>query len=679
MQRTQKNNLYEFKKMHKLVFIPVPHPQESGISLLIRCATANGYETLKFFSSVFRLKLKNIANSYWNSSEAHNLLTQHKMLHPAEKELLEEAFHSKLRRGSQTHININGVSFPASLLRQQLVLCSACIRSGHLNIMHTLKFSDVCPIHAEQYITSCPHCSQPLDWLLLRNYYCRCGFDLRKSPSRPSDKTASAIIKKAMIDRDGDFFRLLLASMTAFRYLHTSDGGFDFMKTCVKIATGKKDVFFHEMQTLRQYFPSLHLRALMAPFILSSDTTLSKFGIEYFYNSLKSKPTNHEQDCRCSELLFTEPELIYIFNSLANVTQLKAERLCFRTDFKSYPSVRRPLYKCPNICNTLINQGDCAWDSTDAYPSPESNFELLDHKKAAALLHTSPRNVKYLISAGLLKGFKPKYIQPPKTTILSIKDFNEKYMLRSEIASRSGLRDTELKKLIDSFIPTVIHTTLYANKIRIYLRNQVPPELTCTIDKQAAALIQPPLSAQSLLSFKKTAELLSISRTDTSALIDAGIIRTKKVTTRDKTKGRQFCTGESVLEAIAWRKKHLSVVEVSAKANCSPHLIRIRFINSGFITPLALRHTAMISLADVNKLVNHIKKYTTLQTLATEFMRNASAIVKIIEQGGILPLTRDHPDFIKGQVTLLRTETQKVMKQYAGKKHGATLTDEQKY
>jgi hypothetical protein len=304
---------------------------------------------------------------------------------------------------------------------------------------------------------------------------------------------------------------------------------------------------------------------------------------------------------------------------------------------------------------------------------------LLDHKKAAALLHPSPRTVKHLINAGLLKGFKSKYIEPPKTTLLSIKDFNEKYILRSEIASRGGLRNAEFKTLIDNFIPTVIKTTLYANNIIIYLRNQVPPELTSTPDKQTATLVQPPLSADSLLSFKKTAELLSVSRTDISTLIDLGIIQTKHVNTRNKTKGREYCTGESVLKAIAWRKKNLSITEVSARANCSPHLIIIRFIRSGFISPLVLRHTTIISLPDANRIIKHIKKYTTLHTLATEFMHHARAIIKIIEQGGISPITKDHPDFIHGQVTLLRTDAQRVMKQYALKKHGATLTIEQKF
>ncbi|AWY40137.1 hypothetical protein DKY63_09590 [Pseudomonas putida] len=241
------------------------------------------------------------------------------------------------------------------------------------------------------------------------------------------------------------------------------------------------------------------------------------------------------------------------------------------------------------------------------------------------------------------------------------------------------MRNAELKALIDNFIPTIIKTTLYANKIIIYLRNQIPLELISTVDKQTVAFVKPPLSADSLLTFKQTAELLAISRTDISRLIDLGIIQTKSVINRDKIKGRELCTGESVLRAIAWRKKNLSVSEVSKKANCSPHLIIIRFIRSGFISSTLLRHTSIISLPDANRIIKHIKKYTTLQTLATEFMRNTEAIIKIIEQGGMVPLSRDHPDFINGQVTLLRTEAQRVMKQYTVKKHSATLTNEQKF
>ena len=55
------------------------------------------------------------------------------------------------------------IQFPATMLRTQLSLCPACIRRGHLDVMHTLRFSTVCPTHGEQFISACPHCDRALD------------------------------------------------------------------------------------------------------------------------------------------------------------------------------------------------------------------------------------------------------------------------------------------------------------------------------------------------------------------------------------------------------------------------------------------------------------------------------------------------------------------------------------
>ena len=663
--------------MNKLIFFPTRYPQESSLSLLIRCATANGYQDLKNFSLAWNLRLNSITGSQWKGSHAYKLLTRDNSLSPSERASIEEAFYRRLRPANRSLVDISGVLFPATMLRTQLNLCPACIRNGYLDSMHTLRFSNVCPSHGEQYINACPHCDQALDWLRLRDFHCPCGFDLRKAPSVACDTTASRLIKNAILDKDETFFTLLLSSMSAIRHFHTPSSQLQLMEVCVNIASGNKSTYFREMQKLQRFFPSLHRRALLAPFILSANQTLSSYAIEYFFNTHQTKPTNHQRDCCCGELQFTNPELIFIFKTFNQVTQLKAEKLCIRAGFLLKPTANKKLlFQCPDLCMTLTEESYGDWEPRNRTATPEADFKLINCPQAAKILRTTAANIKHLINAGIIKGFKLHYPGGPRTSLLSIKAFNDKYILRSEIAKQTGLSDAKLREILKKTTPLIIHGFPYARNIPIYSRTQLPSELTTALNTKNNFPTRTITDGKSLLTFSQAAEQLKLDLKDISQLIKIGILQTVFVPNQTEEKGRDYCTGESVTQAKVWRKGYLTVQEAALSCHSNGHMLHSHFLSTGFIKPLALKKTFLINLEDVTKIAHHLKTYTCPSWLVKEYNYPLMKIVRLIESGGIQPLTPGDSNFIVGRITIPRLEAKNIITLHISKKYDTNPQNE---
>ena len=238
--------------------------------------------------------------------------------------------------------------------------------------------------------------------------------------------------------------------MSAVRNFYTASSRLQLMDVCASIASGNKSVYFNEMQKLQRFFPTLHRRALLAPFVLSSNQTLSSYAIEYFFNTHQTKPTHHPPNCCCGDLQFTDPELMFIFKTFNQVTQLKAERRCIKADFLLTPTTHKKfLFQCPDSCRTLAEESYGDWESRDELATPEANFELMNCVQTASISHTSAPNVKHLIYAGLIKGFKLHYQGGPRTSLLAIKAFNDEYILRSEIAKQTGYSHAKLREILE--------------------------------------------------------------------------------------------------------------------------------------------------------------------------------------------------------------------------------------
>lgn len=650
--------------MNKLVFFPLPKPRESVISLLFRCATGNGFQTLRVFSAWTHLKLRNFVNPQCKDSSVCNLLSNHSLLEQDEKAALLNSFHHPVLYGMRTHVEIAGVAFPQAVLRDRLALCPGCARDGFLDRLHVFRFSDICPVHGERYLEHCPQCREPIDWLRLHDYHCPCTFDLRQAPLNLSSKRSSELLSRALDEGNQEFFQLLLASIQAVRFGRAPESCSQLIASCVNIATGNKAAFFLEMEKLQGQLPSLHRRALLAPFLLSPDPTLSKYAQEYFYNACQSKPYSHAADCRCGELRFSARELNFIFTSPERAALLRSDHRCIRSPHLD-PTVRQRAYQCPDLCKSLYTFPHIQWEAVDEPPVPQFEFELMSHQNAAEILQTTPQTIRRLISTGLLKGFKFNTPVGLATTLESIKVFNDKYVLREEIARRSGLKSAKLRKLLLGLVPIVVRTTLYARGLLVYQRKHLSEELRSLLDRQAVSIVKAMGDFGDHMTFGEAARQLNVDTKDVRALRNLGILKTAVTAPKQirNSVGRSYCTTKSLQEAIAWRRGHVSIQEVKAVTGCSINLIYWQFLKTGFVPSVSLYNT-YVTVEAAKIIDRHFKKYTTLTLLSSTKHVSVTVISELLELGKIQPLAADHPDYISGVTVVEREEAENAIAKY---------------
>jgi hypothetical protein len=408
---------------------------------------------------------------------------------------------------------------------------------------------------------------------------------------------------------------------------------------------------------LQNQFPSLHRRALLAPFILSQDTILSQYGMEFFFSSQQARPIRHSAGCCCSDLLFDKKELKFVFSTEQNVTQLKSEKRCISANEYTHPA----LYNCPNMCESLMHHYAITWDKTTRATTISPEFKLLNTNETAEMLHTTPARVRRLLKSGLLKTVVLNKLEGFFTPLSSVRQFNEKYILKSEIRSRTTLHAKVIDYLLSNCAPMKIGSPPYVTNVPVYRRDHLPKMLLHAMNDVAANIIKQPLGPKNLVNFSETAKLLRVNVKDIKPMISCGLLKLSHALPSHGLVGRDYCTGDSLEAAIIWRKNHHSLKEVALKAKCSQHLIHTRFISSGFAEFTEFRCNHFVSNETSQKIIAHYKKYTTLNFLSAETGCTITVISRLIAANQIHALTNSDPDYIKGQIVVSRTQAKQAI------------------
>lgn len=639
--------------MSPLVFFPLPKDQESAMSLIYRCAIGNGISTKQLLLDAHMHYHR--CTTFSRLLQTHaicNLLTSHPLFDQHEKARIKACFYTTTQRSSINEIEVGGVFFASTVLRTDRALCPGCARDGVLNQMHSFNFSDICPVHGESYIETCPKCENKLEWRSINNYFCPCGFDLRLTPTMILNKNMSQLLSTAFNQKDVQFFSLFASAMTAMRFAHTHENRKSILESCTRIATGNRTFFFREVEKLQERFPSLHRRALLAPFLLSTNSMLSQYAKEYYFSASQTRPESHAANCRCGELVFEAQEMKLIFGTYENFLALRSDRRCVGSSTRY--SVRKT-FQCPQLCKTIYTHKYIEWERDDIPAEPLPEFKLLNHIAAAELLGTNPSTVRRLIKSGLLKGAKLDSSSRLSTTLKLVQEFNVKYILRSEITRKSGLLNNELRTLLLNLAPIAIQTTRYGKNLLIYQRKQLPEILRHRLDQRNMQLFKAPPPPKGMMTFNIVSEHLNMPVRDVYALVKLGIL--ESVTgpiLRANKKPRQYCTIEGLDKALNWRKEHLSVSEFDEITGCDSRIIHSRYIETGFIQSINLDR-AYITLENARRIYAHYSTYITLITLCAKFRVSKPVIVALIDAGKIRPLPPDHPDAINGH-TIIRLD-----------------------
>lgn len=646
--------------MTSLTFYPYPRSQESALSLIFRCAIGNGISTAHLVRDAYqKYRRPKMINALWERQPICNLLTSHQGFSKVEIAAIRERFYTTLRHSGILHVKIDGLSFPSILLRPDLALCPSCAQDGHLHCSHLFTFCEICPIHGERFIDNCPKCDKKLDWLTLNNFICPCGFNLRQTPKTLFNTFTGKIISKAFEEKNQDFFDLLVAAICATRFAHNIIERAKIIETCTRIASNNKSFFFREIEKIQDQFPSLHRRAILAPFLLSPNPTLSEYALEYLFSASQSHPRSHSLECRCGDFQFNNEELRLIF-------------CCRDYDFVSMKQAPRPSltppgqkkgktrYQCSELCKALYNSRKLLWEKQDEPAQPIINFKHVRLQMAAELLQTNSLTVRRLINSGLLKGFQTYWSLGLVTAIHLIKDFNDKYVLRSELVRRSGLDGRPLKKMLADLTPIAVHTTRYASSLLVYQRKHLSEELRIRLEKNDLSMTYSPSSKEEFLTFQTAALRLKMTTKDIIGLRNLGILLTSPYRTKLGKEGQLRCTFEGMKRALSWRNSHISISEIDAASGHSARLIHARFIETGAVNSIHL-HRTYVTIYDAKKIINHLQTYITATNIQSQTNLSPALISRLIENKKLNPLPPNHPGAIDGLVVFKIEEAKQVI------------------
>lgn len=645
--------------MTALTFYPLPRPQESALSLVYRCAVGNGISTAHLLGEAYqKYQRPKMINALWEGHALYELLTCHPGFSMGEKEAIRECFYTTTRSDGILQVEIGGLIFPSALLRSNLALCPSCARDGYLHRLHSFSFCDLCPIHGEHFIDCCPECGVQLDWSTLNNYICPCGFDLRQAPKNLFNTYTAKLMSTALEEKNKEFFSLLIAAMSAMRFTHGIIDRSIILDSCARIATNNKSFFFREIEKIQDLFPSLHRRAILAPFLLSREPSLSEYAIEYLFSTSQSKPQSHSATCRCGELQFSNEELQLVLDCL--YYELGSSKHNHATLLQPHEANGKKTYKCPELCKSIYTQRNIIWEKQDEPGEPIKDFEYVGLQMAADLLQTTTRTVRRLINTGLLKGFKVHWPLETVTTIHLLKDFNEKYALRSELTRRSGLNGRPLQKMLAGLTPIAVRTTLYASNLLVYHRKHLSEDLRIRLDTHDLAITQPLPSREGLVTYQSAGKRLNMTSKDIMALRKLGVLQTTPYQQKPGTEQLERCTPEGMAQAIAWRSTHVSISEIDTASGHSARLIHTRFIETGAISFIQLDRV-YVTTDDAKKILEHLKLYITASNFQSSTGISSVVISKLIEDNKLNPLHPEHPDAIEGLIVFKIEEAQQVI------------------
>ncbi|MCO6060206.1 TniQ family protein [Pseudomonas sp. MOB-449] len=631
--------------MLQLPYTPIPVQGESFASIALRFAYKNGYENIEQLFRAFRLGDAGIIRNQWRESPIYKLLMKQEHLSKKNRELIKSAFHKRLMHHRTDYFELNNIRIPSIFFRQSLALCPSCVRDGHLDHMHSYIFCNFCPKHNEYYFESCPNCELNFDWRSIKNYRCQCGMDLKNLESAPANRTALNLLIDAVYNHDSDYVDQLVAALRCTKFLEFRSNT-DLLDSCLRIATGDKHYFFSHIRTLQESMPSLHRRAILAPWLLCENLVLRGHAIEYYFNASQTKPREHSQGCTCGEMLFSPKELRYILN---NHTPRKPP-------YRNKKGVNA-LLKVNNLCLEINNNKSIHWEVENSQPYPSEATQLLNATEAANALQTSKQTIQRLHNAGLISGERFSQKIGILITLKEVERFRREYILNREIARNLGIRPRTVHTMLKSAKIEEVRPDIFNSSLIVYKTGSIPFDLLNFLRTPRLQVDTPkdrkPLNG---VLYSEAASKLRLDPKNIPKLIQLGILEQRSFIRESGDPGRELCTKESLRRALRWRSKLLTFSEAAEYVGCSVKILHMRFVSSEYIREIRLTSTSLMTQIDADRVRTHFKLYTTTSSARSEYCLGPRTLNKLIQRKKITPLPRSDKNYLNGQVTILRSE-----------------------
>ncbi len=190
------------------------------------------------------------------------------------------------RIGPTTHSSrdFDGIAIPESLFRPDgHTYCPICLDERPFwRRLWLLRPVTACPAHELFLHSKCPNCAQPLEPTRGDLLRCKCGYDLRESPTEAVDAGPVQWLKACMENGDAD---KVGAALSFWKQLcdfggasHTPEGALAYLAQSQKWAEGDRSPSPDLVDVLQQRSVTVHPRLQILPFLRGNDTSAA-FGI----------------------------------------------------------------------------------------------------------------------------------------------------------------------------------------------------------------------------------------------------------------------------------------------------------------------------------------------------------------------------------------------------------------
>ncbi|WP_141678409.1 hypothetical protein [Pseudomonas sp. AU12215] len=541
-------------------------------------------------------------------------------------------------------ISINGVNLSKQMLRASLAICPSCVREGHLEHMHSYTFCDICPKHSEYYHENCPKCGRKFEAHEIERYKCVCGFALANLDSEPAGIYSTQLVIRAIEQSDSVYLENLWTALRCTRLYGQIIPAHDLLLDCQNIATGDRNYFFGFIRKVQSILPHLHRRAILAPWAVAHKSTFRIYALEYLLAAAQVKPDIHPHNCKCSTLFYRQEELKFLLGVDLIPSHLNLEKIHRKNSGN--------LYFSNDYCSVINENSNIEWEDEETYPYPSDAHRLLTAKEAANTLKTTTRTIHYLHNLGFFKGSRFNSREGLLISVRQLESFISHYVLNSQIALNIGVAPQSLCQILTNMGAQRVSPPTLRPELWIYKRETVPDSFLNTFKPGTTKKTTP----SKWIPLTVVAERLKLDQKDIPALLGLGILEVAPYVRVSGELGKERCTRASLRIAQTWRKRFLNFSEVVKHTGCSAKLLHMRFIAGGFAKEIRLNVTSLMTKRDANKIKNHYSTYTTLTTARAEYGLAQDTLKKLIREKKVHPLPSTHKHYLKGQVTILRTE-----------------------
>ncbi|WP_139657494.1 TniQ family protein [Pseudomonas shirazica] len=650
--------------MDNLSSIPLPKPDESPISLFYRCCKNNGFQTPNQLIRNQKLRFSSLTQTFCKGSKFFSFLMRQEILLESEANRIANSFFETTLKDREIGLTYKDLFFPGKFIRGHLALCPSCIRDGFLHNMHLFSWSNVCPKHNEEYITTCPECHETLAWAELRDYHCPCGYNLRETEPLLTQDPFHEILDHAVATADPDFFSTAYELLATFQYFRTQRNASTLTKACHQIALGGAANFFKAIASLQQLYPTLHRIALIAPLLKFSHKDIRNHSLEYLYTVSQSLPSSHAGNCDCNELKYTLSSAKLLTKGSKNFAHLISEKQIRFVSPKGNCYIKKLIYS-ENLCEMLMKHPAIEWNNFNSTPKSKKDFKLITLGEACQELELTIADAITLAQTGKIKTLRLTSTSGALISKGEVTRFSQNFTTLTNIRKFSTLRPDEISDYLRN-IPSERISIDFRPIITLYQRELLPEAILFDLKQRDHRL----RSKEGVVSFSDAAKVLNLDPKDIRPLIDLGIIKSTTHINSRRLKGRTMCLTSSVLAAKKWKEEHLTILETAKLADCSQKMITKNYLKQKFVPFLKLRTTSLILKKDAVKLIEHIKKHITLPAIMSKYNLTSSAITTLIASNTLTPLQSSHKDFLTGSVTFIKGDVHNALETKYSKHSG---------